>query len=247
MMTLSMNISCLTLPHLESLGTDEIVRLADKYGLDLPPGLDRVFIIEELLDYGRDISKKKNNTHESPELNDRLNDLADTADYPQASGRSISLDRYNTAFINVLIRDPLWALVCWSIPEHDQITHESYNGYKGYCLRVVPVTQDKLQLNANDFFTVTISKTDSSRYLGFPPDAGRCYKIELCVLHEENHTVLSVSRPFVLPPVIEPMIEAPGEDGGVQAVYRNPLAQLSGVNSFTLTHSVDRLPHRLNL
>ena len=241
------------MPYLESLGTDEIIRLADKYGLDLPPGLDRVFIIEELLDYGKDVkSKKKNNHHESPELNDPLNGLAETSEYPQTAGRNSSLDRYNTSFINVIIRDPLWAFVCWDIPEQDRIiyennVHENNADYKGYCLRVAPVKQDKLPTNSNDFFTVAVDKTDTSRYLGFPPDAGRCYKIELCVLHEENHTVLAVSRPFVLPPVIEPMVEAPREDNGVQAVYRNPLAQLSGVNSFTLTHSVDRLPRRPGL
>ena len=125
--------------------------------------------------------------------------------------------------------------------------HENYDEYKGYCLRVLPVKQDKLPPNTDDFFTVAVSKTDSSRYLGFPPDAGRCYKIELCVLHEESYTVLSVSRLFILPPAIEPMVETPGDDGGIQAVYRNPLAQLSGANSFTLTHSVDRLPRRPGL
>jgi len=235
-----MNVSCLTLSYLESLGTDEIIRLADKYGLDLPPGLDRVFIIEELVEYGKEIkSKKKSNHHnESPESNI----IVETTGRQRTAGRSALLDRYNTSFINVIIRDPLWAFVFWDIPEQDRIRHENYDDYKGCCLRVLPVKQDNKTPNTNDFFTVTVSKTDSSRYLGFPPDAGRCYKIELCALHEETYTVLAVSRSFVLPQVIEPMVETSLADGGIQAVYRNPLAQLSGVNSFTLTHSVDRLP-----
>ena len=39
----------LTIPYLESLSTGELIDLAVKNGLDIPPGLERVFIIEELL------------------------------------------------------------------------------------------------------------------------------------------------------------------------------------------------------
>ncbi|MDR1636462.1 MAG: DUF4912 domain-containing protein [Treponema sp.] len=40
----------LTRADLESMTTAELVRLADSFGIDIPPGLDRVFVIEELLD-----------------------------------------------------------------------------------------------------------------------------------------------------------------------------------------------------
>jgi hypothetical protein len=40
----------LTRAGLESMSTAELVRVADSFGIDIPPGLDRVFVIEELLD-----------------------------------------------------------------------------------------------------------------------------------------------------------------------------------------------------
>jgi hypothetical protein len=40
----------LTRSGLESMSTAELVRVADSFGIDIPPGLDRVFVIGELLD-----------------------------------------------------------------------------------------------------------------------------------------------------------------------------------------------------
>ena len=41
----------LTRPWLESLCTEELVKLADGLGIDIPSGLERIFIIEELLEF----------------------------------------------------------------------------------------------------------------------------------------------------------------------------------------------------
>ncbi|MDR3248021.1 MAG: DUF4912 domain-containing protein, partial [Treponema sp.] len=44
---------CLARPYLDSLTTEELARIADNCGIDIPPNLERIFIIEELLDYAR--------------------------------------------------------------------------------------------------------------------------------------------------------------------------------------------------
>ena len=40
----------ITRSYLETLSSWELVKLSDHYGIDIPPGLDRIFIIEELLE-----------------------------------------------------------------------------------------------------------------------------------------------------------------------------------------------------
>jgi len=80
-----------------------------------------------------------------------------------------------------------------------------------------------------------VNSGDSARYLGFPPEDGQCFKVELCMLNREGRTVLAESRPFRLPRLIKLR-----PDNDLQTVYRNPLAVLSGIDRFSLVHSEDR-------
>jgi len=44
---------------LESLSTAELIKLADSFGIDIPHGLERIFIIEELLEYSNTSVQEK--------------------------------------------------------------------------------------------------------------------------------------------------------------------------------------------
>ena len=44
-----MDVTRFTRVFLDSLSTDELVKLADSHGIDIPPDLERIFVIEELL------------------------------------------------------------------------------------------------------------------------------------------------------------------------------------------------------
>jgi hypothetical protein len=166
--------------------------------------------------------------------------------------------QYNISFVETLIRDPLWTFVFWEIKSIDRDMYENAAGFNGYCLRVVPLKGDgslkeSSPLNEGGLlpeaalpFTVAVDKNDSGRYLAFPPNGWYCYKVELCVLLSDNCTVLAASCPFVLPRLIQPRLEAAsmalGQDEEIQALYRNPLAQLSGIDDFLLFRSIDRRP-----
>ena len=221
----------LTLAYLESLSTGELIELAAGNGVDIPPGLDRTFIIEELLYLNHDLADKDGKTEETElnGINDRIlqrHEFAEFMALPQ---------QYHITFIDVIIRDPLWAFVFWEIKTHDRNFCESSDDFKGYCLRVIPLKEDSLQPDEAASFIVTVDTEDSARYLGLSPEDGRCFKVELCMLNRENRAVLAESRPFSLPRLIKPR-----PDDDLRAVYRNPLAQLSGVDHFSLVHSDDR-------
>ena len=214
-----MGFPVFTMPYLESLSTGELLTLADMSGLDIPPGLEPIFIIEELLDWDRD--------------HDEYNDDVEDVDRNIFNPVMILPNRYHFSFVEALIRDPLWAFVFWEVKAHDRELYEKSEDFEGYCLRVSPFVDGKAQA---DSFLVTVGVKDTSRYLGFPPDDGRCFKIELCVQLAENITVLAVSRPLTLPRLVK-VHQAQPE---IRAVYRNSLAQLSGVDRFSLVHSEDR-------
>ena len=228
----------LTLAYLESLSTGELIELAAERNLDIPPGLERTFIIEELF-------YPDNGFHDKAEETEK----ADIHDLHHHEFREFMIlpQQYHVSFIDVLIRDPLWAFVFWEINAHDRSLHENAAGFKGYGLRVIPLKED-MQTDEAASFMVTVDSGDSSRYLGFPPEDGRYFKVELCMLNRESHTVLAESRPFRLPRLIKPKIDttapmvAPlaAPDDEIQAVYRNPLAELSGVSRFSLVRSEDR-------
>jgi hypothetical protein len=209
----------LTLEHLEGLSTPELVELAGKYGLDILSEIERASIIEELLYLDHDTDNE--NHQEAP---------------PNGFREFTFLPRqYHVSFVETLIRDPLWVFVFWEIKTHDRDMYEKAEDFDGYCLRITPLNEVTLEPGGAAFI-VTVDADDHGRYLGFPPEDGRCFKVELCLLKGVIYNVIAESRPFVLPRLIEPK-----RDELVQAVYGNPLALLSGVEQFPLIHSEDHL------
>jgi hypothetical protein len=258
----------LTRPYLASLSTEELVRLADRLGMDIPYGLDRVFIIEELLELAAD-----------DEFELEVDENEEGAVHQVFREMTVLPRQYNISYIEVMIRDPLWAFVFWEIKSHLKEIYEKSADFEGYFLRVIPLNENGMPLGKDDLFTVSVGIDDNAWYLGFPPaevlpaparDAlsafertrrgpaaetpatgkiGR-YRVELCAQQDEKLILLTVSRPFKMPRLIESKLneplcmDLPGEPdapgGDIQAVYRNPMAVLSGVNDFTLIRSVNR-------
>jgi len=229
-----MNSPCLTPAYLKSLSTGELIKLAEKYGLDISAGLDRGCIIEELLEYN------KKNTENLPERE------ADDKSF----GASVALPgQYNISFIDVNVRDPLWVFVFWEIKTQVRELHEKSADFDGYCIHVNPLADKGVPPADTLPFTVNVGSDDISRYLGFPPGNDRCFQVELRARHKNSFTVLAVSKPFILPVLIKDRggTGVPsGRESEILKVFENPLAQLSGIDCYSLTRSVDRLPRTRN-
>ncbi|MDR0399543.1 MAG: DUF4912 domain-containing protein [Treponema sp.] len=211
-------------PYLDSLTTQELARLADKCGIDIPAELDRIFIIEELLEYRR-TEEAERETEES---------LAESPGYSETAAIP---RQYNITFIDVMVRDPLWAFVFWEIKEHDREIFEKDSDFSGYFLRASPAGE---RAPRDVFFTVQVDNGDTARYLGFseyPPEAlrGEAFRVELCAGFGGRWEVLAVSRTFRLPKLQEKTIL------GQEAAESLPV--LSGLNEFPILRSADRESH----
>jgi hypothetical protein len=210
-------------PFLESLTTAELIKLADRTGIDVPPGLERIVIIEELLETTDEAAAEKTTSFPLEERRPP----ASTAPLPR---------HYNISYVNVLVRDPLWAFAFWEVNAHDKEIHEKASDFGGYYLRVEsdPLPGDsRAQAAENSSFTVQVGTGDSAWYLGFSPSGGN-FKVELCAMRREESVVLAVSRPFRLPNMLEPL------GNRYSRASHNPLLRLSGIDEFRIIHNISR-------
>jgi hypothetical protein len=218
--------ACLDRPFLESLTTAELIKLADRAGIDVPPGLERILIIEELLDTLDDAREDEETTGSFPLEERRL--PASTAPLPR---------QYNITYVNVLVRDPLWAFAFWEINLHDKENYEKAPDFGGYCLRVEPVPGPGgivPEAAGEGSFTVQVGPEDSAWYLGFSPSGGT-FRVELCAIRRDEPVILAVSGPFTLPNLHEHLRNR------YSKASHNPLLRLSGINEFRILHNTSRL------
>jgi hypothetical protein len=206
---------------LESYSTGELIKLADSFGIDIPHGLERIFIIEELLDYSESDAQEEKE------------DIEIDLSYPETAALP---KQYNISYINVLIRDPLWVFVYWEIKNHDRELHENLNDFKGYFLRLIPINEEETDSKSKeDSFTVPIDIKDCARYIGLaehsPQNQGR-YIIKLGVTCGNSEIQIAASQPFCMPKLIENV--------NIHSMKENPLLRLSAVEDLSIIKSIDR-------
>jgi len=208
-------------PWLESLSTGELVKFADSCGIDIPPGLERIFIIEELLEYS---ASQEEEVKDEIEINPSYSE-------------SVALPKqYNISYIEVVIRDPLWVFAFWEIKGHDKEEHENAKDFNGYCLRVIPLNEGDTEFaRKENSFTVAVDVKDSARYLGFAEHSSQAcgrYIVKLIVIRGDREILIASSDPFYLPRLIE--------DECLEEMGKNELVRLSGVQDLLITKSTDR-------
>ena len=222
-----------TRPYLESLTTSQLIKISDNEGIDIPSGLDRIFIIEELLDFYFPDEEEL-----STETDMMETELAETVPLPK---------QYNITFLEVMIRDPLWAFVFWEVKSLDKEQFEKAKGFNGYYLKVSPlVKRNKTsQQGADGVFTVPVGLEDTAWYLNFSPqdlDVYRqdvnCYKVELCVNIGGEETVLAASNPVKLPGL--PEFPSEIEKKELCGALSNPLIRMSGYGDFPVLRKNER-------
>jgi hypothetical protein len=219
--------------YLEGLTTGELAALAEGQGIDVPPGLERSFIIEEILEaFSEDFSDAF--------VNDGF------GEQPAALEEKHFLEpvplpkQYNITYIDVIIRDPLWVYAFWEIKNSDRETFERNAGFQGYYLEVSPLGK----CGDGESFTVSVGTSDFAWYLGFSPEsitggrgktnAGNCrFRVELYVRLGETQELLAVSRSFSMPSLL-----GPPETFGEQ----NQLRRLSGIEELSILRSGERTP-----
>ena len=224
--------------YLESATTRELIKLADKAGIDIPPELDRIFIIRELLDLVLD---EKTNIEPLSEKTDnpaglKIINPAFPGNSPlDLKTASLPL-QYHITYLEVLPRDPQWVFVFWEIKAQDRERFEADSRFDGYALKAMENKKQKenytgscLNSDFTESFTVPVGKDDNSWYLGFP-DSG-VFRVALWVRGLDISLI--ISRPFVLPV----FLNSPGNE----EYLNRPLIQLSGVSDLPILRTADRV------
>ncbi len=189
----------------ESMSDADLLAYADKMGLDLPQGLDRVFIIEELVDALAEDSQDSRITGTSLKFEaarfsgPEFDELEAHAGEEDAPGRLEQ--RYNQTEIRVIIRDPSWAFAFWDISEADRDKLRGEDNTITLFLRVA-----ELQPSSDghrEFFDIAVSQDDLQWYINFPnPEAG--YRVDLCARDGAHPRLLARSAEIRLPREILP-------------------------------------------
>ncbi|MGL4981238.1 MAG: DUF4912 domain-containing protein [Treponemataceae bacterium] len=97
----------LTRSYLETLSSVDLIDLASDYGVDIPEGLNRRFIISELLDViDFETTDALKNTEDDAQKNDDVQ--INQADR-----------KYFATKIVAVLRNPSWLFVFWTINKHD--------------------------------------------------------------------------------------------------------------------------------
>jgi len=217
--------------YLESLTTDDLLAIADKLGIDIPDNPDRIFIIEELLDFS---SREEGGSFAGKEAG--TTDLILTESVPLPK-------QYNITFIDVMIRDPLWAFVFWEIKVSEKELFERDENFDGYYLKVCRLDNNPSGNGNNGLFMVPVKSDDTAWYLNLSPafeadiswsDQSQ-FKVEFCASVGGLETVLAVSNPVRLP-----YLPSAAGKHDASTAWGNDLVCLSGYADFHVLRRNER-------
>jgi len=218
----------LTRVYLESLINSDLIKMANDFGLDVSENSDRVFIIEELLDTA-------SNDEDTQDIKNADDVLVEAVPLPKI---------YNITFLEVMIRDPLWAFVFWEIKASEAEQFEKACDFNGYYLKVSPLDNHRDSTHKEKVFTVPVKAEDTAWYLSLSPMDGASltdktpfqdqsrYKVEFCASMGGVETVLAVSAP----------IKLPGQTAFSSVACENQLVKLSGCDNFHILRRNERSP-----
>lgn len=202
--------------YLETLSTTDLVALADENGIDIPEGLNRRFIIGELLelsDYVR--------TDESEQMT-VVN--SEYSEYPDPLPET-----YNETQITILLRDPGWVFVYWDFHTTLFSTVSGNHRFETFFLRVNSISDSNPPL-VTDFFDIDVGIQDRKWYVHLSDRDYAC-RIDLYARNSQEKEHLLAKSLELLIPFVDDGESLPGSQ-------RNnpPLLELSGIKDLRKTH-----------
>jgi hypothetical protein len=216
--------------YLETLTTKELIKMADAMDIDIPPDLERIFIIQEILEADAEIEFEENRLASLYSINPL--DKFEIAPLPS---------QYNVNYLEALLRDPLWAFVYWEINSLDRKAYESSSEFLGYFLHVIPLAS-KSGDSVAESFMISVENTDNSWRIYLSPDIGS-FQVKLCVNRKGLNEVIISSREIHVPVALDP------SDKAVRNSQNFPLLSLSGMEEFEILRNIDKVArtHRFSM
>ncbi len=202
--------------YLESLSTSDLVQLADTHGIDIPEGLNRRFIIGELLE----LAEENLQAASDPAL---LTD-ADFAVIPD-----VLPETYNETQITLLMRDPGWIFVFWDFHSTVFSSVTGHHRFESFFLRVNSISTG-VEPKVTDYFDIDVGIHDRKWYIHHSDRQQAC-RVDLYSRNtQEKEQLLAKSSELLVPP------GGAGELNGNPRRRIPPLLELSGISELRKQH-----------
>lgn len=214
-----MENNALTLAHLETLSSADLIALADDYGIDIPDNLNRRFIIGELLEVAQDM----------PAESEPVQVMNEQGEFPEKSGELPS--SFNETEISVILRNPAWAFVYWDISADGIKKLSESSRLKNLLLRVL-YFENESETNPIEYFDLQISLEDREQYILLEPGK-KFFRVDLVALFNDGSSDnLTVSDRIGLPETPAIFSKAfPGQEVDIPKIL-----EVSGMKKLLKSH-----------
>lgn len=201
--------------NLETLSTADLIEIADDYGIEIPPHLNRRFIIAEILEAEEYTNDNTNNDLQADE-----NLFIKSKELPKF---------YNETQVSIIMRNPVWCFVYWDIKTYDLHDVSQMKGYSGLVLRVSFFSDDE-NTKPIESFEISVNQDKRDQYILLPVSE-YSFRIDL-IAHFSTiePKVLATSRKVIIP-------KGYPEISSIAMEHANsPILTLSGMNELISTH-----------
>lgn len=214
-----MENNILTLAHLETLSSADLIALADDYGIDIPDNLNRRFIIGELLEVAEEYKRA---APPAPVMNVDGDVPEESAELPAS---------FNETEISVILRNPAWAFVYWDISADALKRISESPRFKNMVLRVSYFENESDSIPV-EYYDLQVSMRDRDQYILL--EAGKKFlRVDLtAVFSDGSSDSLSISKKISLPE--SPAIFAKALPG--QEIDIPEILEISGLRRLLRSH-----------
>jgi len=223
---------------LSALSDEALLTLADKLGLIVPPGLERSFRVEALMEA---LAEEREEALDSSERLEETKYGCPDSDLLDASLDSgwCCTSRYNETMVRLLVRDTAWAFAFWDVNDEERAqsrSGEPGTSFQGFFLRVMEEGGDASR-NA-DHFDIPVEESDLQWYINLPQPDSR-YRIDLCCRLGGKTRILARSNAVQTPR------GSLAEDSAAMDGKTVELLALSGFGELDIPSAEDRHPSRI--
>lgn len=203
--------------YLETLSFSELLKIADKDGIDVPEDFNRNFLIEEILEVQEDFEKIE------------LDDMIISDEESESPKEELVPRAYNSTEVEMVLRNPAWAFVYWNISESDRVSLEK--AFVSQMWLRVNSFSEKDQVKPDEFFDIQISREDNGQYVLLPQNK-KFFRVDLLFNLDNFVDILASSKILEKPRGTERF--ASFQPGNLESM--SEIMKLSGTETLLLEH-----------
>lgn len=209
---------CFSRSQLETLSFEDLLKLADDFGIDVPEDFNRNFLIAELLEVSQSYSEENS-----------FDDMTVNEDENFENQSSKEIRKYNTTEVQVILRNPAWAFVYWNMSDSDR---ESMNQAFVSQLRLrVSSFSSEDQQKPDEYFDIQISADDNGQYV-LLPSGKRFFRVDFLFNLDGFIDILASSKMFEMPKGSDHLADMrPGTYDDIPKICK-----LSGMEHLLISH-----------